>query len=155
MPAYYKEFPSPTAGGLRPAIILRPTARVHIVGPRGGRSYEGELDTGAAETMLPLEAVDRLGVRLIPGRSIEIAGIGGSVPAMIGWVDFEFLAPDGPIRWSHLAVFGTGEHTLFGLRGFLEYIVAQFDGVRHEIRLQFRGKAPAPRFLPPAPRRSK
>jgi hypothetical protein len=155
MPAYYREFPSPTAAGLRPAFILRPMARVQIVGPNGGFPYEGDLDTGAAETLLPWEVVDRLGVRLIPGRSIEIAGIGGSVPAMFGWVDFEFLTPDGPIRWSHLAVFGTGDHVLFGLRGFLEYFVARFDGVRHEIRLLFRGKAPAPRFLPPAPRRSK
>ena len=155
MPVYYQDFPSPTAGGLRPSHILRPMARVHVVGPGGSRAYEGDLDTGAAETMLPWDAVARLGVPLIPGRTMEIAGIGGSVNAMFGWVDFEFLGADGPIRWSHLAVFAPGEHTLFGLRGFLEYFVARFDGVRHEIRLQFRGKAPAPRYLPPVPRRSK
>ncbi|HEY2156642.1 MAG TPA: hypothetical protein VGH33_13505 [Isosphaeraceae bacterium] len=74
---------------------------------------------------------------------------------MFGWVDLEFLDADGPIRWSHLAVFGPGDRTLFGLRGFLEFFVARFDGVKHDIRLQFRGKAPGPRFTPPAPRRSK
>ena len=47
---------------------------------------------------------------------------------MFGFVDFEFLGSDGPIRWSHLAAFSPSDHTLFGIRGFLEYFVAKFDG---------------------------
>ncbi len=73
---------------------------------------------------------------------------------MFGLIDFEIIGPAGPIRWSHLALFSPGDKTLFGYRGFLEYFVARFDGVKREIKLQFRGKAPAPRFVPPAPRRS-
>ncbi len=154
MTAYYQRSDSPTAGGLRPASIHRPTARVRVIGPKGGWSYEGVLDTGAVETMLPWSAVDRLGVQLLPGRRVEIEGIGGSVAAMFGWIDLEFPGPDGPIRWSHLTLFSTSERTLFGLRGFLEYFVARFDGVRREVTLRYRGKAPGPRFVPPAPRRS-
>ncbi len=155
MSAYYREFESPTAGGLRPPNIHRPMARVQIIGPRGGWPYEGVLDTGASETMLPWSAVDRLGVQLLPARSVEIAGVGGSVTAMFGWVDFQLSDSDGPIRWSHLAAFSTDDRTLFGLRGFLEFFVARFDGVKHEIQLRFRGKAPGPRYTPPAQRRSK
>ena len=144
MNAYYRQFESPTAGGVRPAIIHCPVADVRIFGPTGNELYQGRLDTGASETSLPWTAVDRLGVQLLPGRAVDIEGVGGSVVAMFGWVDFEFHGSQGLIRWSHLCVFTTSHHTLFGLRGFLEYFVARFDGVKHDIRLQFRGKAPRP-----------
>lgn len=155
MRAFYRDYESPTLGGIRPPVILRPVADVYVTGPAGGLPIQGLLDTGSDETVLPWWAVDRLGVKLVEGRSVEIHGIAGALPAMFGWVDFEFLGPDGPIRWSHLAAFSPGARTIFGLRGFLEYFVARFDGVKHEIKLQYRGKAPAPRFVPPAPRRSK
>ena len=83
-------------------------------------------------------------------------GLGGSELLMFGIVDIEFTGvSSGPIRWSHLAAFSPGERTLFGLNGFLDFFVARFDGVRHEIKLQYRGNAPPPRFLLPIPRRGR
>jgi hypothetical protein len=94
-----------------------------------------------------------LGVELVPGLAVDIEGIGGSERMMFGLVDLEIRGPDGPIRWSHLAAFSPSDRTLFGLNGFLEYFVARFDGIKHEVKLQYRGKAPAPRFEPPTARR--
>jgi hypothetical protein len=115
----------------------------------------GRLDSGADDTVLPWSEIDHLGVELIPGVSLELAGLGGSERVMFGLVDLEFSGPDGPIRWSHLAAFSPSERTLFGLNGFLEYFVVRLDGVKREIGIKYRGKAPAPRFLPPVARRSR
>jgi hypothetical protein len=115
----------------------------------------GRLDSGADDTVLPWSEIDRLGVELVPGLSVELEGLGGSERVMYGQVDLELDSPDGPIRWSHLAAFSPSERTLFGLNGFLEYFVVRLDGVKHEIGIKYRGKAPAPRFLPPVPRRSR
>jgi hypothetical protein len=139
----------------RPVLIHRPMVEVRVIGPSANRSYRGRLDTGADETLLPWTAIEILGVSLIPGKSLEIFGIGGSEHVMFGLVDLEIQGADGPIRWSHRVGFSPSGRTLFGLTGFLEYFVARFDGVKHEIKLQYRGKAPAPRFEPPAPRRAR
>jgi hypothetical protein len=136
-----------------PTVIHRPTVEVRVTGPKQNQVYRGRLDTGSDDTILPWADIEYLGVDLIPGKSVEILGLGGSIRVMYGYVDFEILGPDGPVRWSHLAAFSPGGHTIFGLTGFLEYFVARFDGVKHEVKLQYRGKAPAPRFEPPAPRR--
>jgi hypothetical protein len=137
------------------AWIERPMAKVQVHGPRGNRLYNGRIDTGADDTILPWSAIDAVGVALIPGRPIDVEGIGGTERLMSGWVDLELAGDDGPIRWSCLAAFSPSGKTLFGLLGFLEHFVARFDGVKKEVRLQFRGQAPPPLFSPPTKRRTR
>jgi hypothetical protein len=155
MSAFYRAFGTRPIRPNEPAWIDRPLVRARVIGPKGNLPCEGRLDTGADETVLPWTAIPILGVELVPGLAVDIEGIGGSERMMFGLVDLEIQGPDGPIRWSHLVAFSPSDRTLFGLNGFLEYFVARFDGVKHEVKLQYRGKAPAPRFEPPAPRRAR
>jgi hypothetical protein len=153
MSAYYEGEPVRPLRPGDPTVIHRPLVSVRAIGPKQNQVYEGLLDTGADETILPWSDLEWLGVQLLPRVVADIEGVGGSLRVMYGFVDLEFNGPDGPIRWSHLAAFGQRKRAIFGLNGFLEYFVARFDGVKHEVKLQYRGKAPAPRFEPPAPRR--
>ena len=153
MSAYYKTFQVQPLGTNGTGLMDRPVVEIRVIGPRDNRPYEGRLDTGADETVLPWKSIALMGVKLIPGKVIELEGIGGIERVMFGLVDLEIIGPEGPIRWSHEEAFSPSDRTLFELNGFLEYFVARFDGVRREVRLQYRGKAPLPRFEPPLPRR--
>jgi hypothetical protein len=155
MNAFYRPFLTTDMATRKQKLIHQPTVEVRVAAARSSLIYQGRLDTGADDTVLPWSDIDTLGVQLLPGSGLELKGLGGSERVMFGLVDLEITAPDGPIRWSHLAAFSPSNLTLFGLNGFLEYFVVRLDGVKHEIKLQHRGKSPAPRFLPPLPRRSR
>jgi hypothetical protein len=155
MSVFYLPFTTIDFATQKLITIHRPMVEVRIAAARGSRILQGRLDSGADDTVFPWSDVERLGVELLPGVSLELEGLGGSERVLYGLVDLELGGPDGPIRWSHLAAFSPSERSLFGLNGFLEYFVVRLDGVKHEIGIKYRGKAPAPRFLPPTPRRSR
>jgi hypothetical protein len=128
------------------ALSLRPMIAVRVTGPAGDDDVFGRVDSGADDTMLPDYLVARLGVAGLSG-PVVIGGIGGAILARFGSVDLEILRGQSSCCWSARVGFYPHPVPVFGLKGFLQYFRATFDGRRHLLDLIPNGTAP-PRSFP-------
>jgi hypothetical protein len=123
------------------ALVLRPMIVVRVLGPRGHDDVFGRVDTGADDTLLPDHLIATLGVTGLHGHA-AIAGIGGAALARFGIVDLSIGHGPDSFRWSAFVGFSPHPVPVLGLKGFLQFFKATFDGRRHQLDLTPNGTAP-------------
>ncbi len=117
----------PLPGEIGLQTIDEPAISVRVVGPSGeGWIIPGLLDTGAAETLIPLDYMIRLGVE--KGPRFELSGGGGKFPAWLGMVDHQVVRGRISQRWSpRVGIHPASQpHLLWGRGGFLDHFTATF-----------------------------
>jgi hypothetical protein len=124
-------------------LSLRPMITVRVTGPLGNIDYFGRIDSGADDTLLPEYLVASLGITGLSG-PVVIGGIGGATLARFGTVDLEISQGQASVKWSARVGFSSHNAPLFGLKGFLQFFTATFNGRRHYLDLLPNGTA-----LPP------
>ena len=118
--------------------IYRPMVRVTVIGPDDAVTQLGLLDTGADETILPIEILAQIGHAGPAGRTGRLHGIhGGSVDVVYGEVRFGFTeGGTKPFVWEATVAFGQNlAEPIFGHSGFLEHFTASFNGPGRFVKL--------------------
>ena len=134
----------PLPGEIGLQTIDEPAISVRVVGPSGeGWIIPGLLDTGAAETLIPLDYMIRLGVE--KGPRFELSGGGGKFPAGSGWSTLRWSEAGYPIDGRRVG-FTPRRSALWGRGGFLDHFTATFDGLRRSVTLRPNGTGQAPLF---------
>jgi hypothetical protein len=135
------------------ALMFRPMVPVRVISPVGDRQVLCRADTGADDTVLPHDMVAALGITgLSP--PVNIGGIGGGIPAVFGTVDLEISDGWTTYRWrAHVGFHASSLYQstpVVGLKGFLQYFTATFDGQSRQLDLVPNGLA-----VPPSKKRSR
>lgn len=142
-----------TVAGNQPksrSLVFRPMISVRIIGPSGNVDVFGRVDTGADDTLIPDHFAAAIGVNQL-SNPVLINGVGGGAAARFGSVDLEISDGQNSYRWSAWIGFVSPPHPppLYGLRGFLRFFRAGFNGRRHYLDLTPLGNAPPPQFVGP------
>lgn len=97
---------------------------------------------------MPDHLIDKLGINDLSS-PVVIGGIGGATLVRFGTVDLTIGQEAASFRW--LAYVGFCSHLMpvFGLKGFLQFFTATFDGRRHHLDLSPNGTAIPPAFPGP------
>ena len=121
-----------------------PVILARVSGPLGTYLVQGLVDTGAQETLLPLQYLNHLGV--VRGERYLLASANRTpIYAWLGAVDFEQARGRTTYRWSARVGFTPRRNiAIFGQAGFLDHFTAIFDGLHHRLTLQPNGTFPAP-----------
>jgi hypothetical protein len=121
---------------------------VRVIGPAGDRDVFGRVDTGADDTLIPDHFAAALGVVHLTD-PVPIIGIGGGATARFGAVDLEVSDGQTSYRWSAWVGFSSAPPPVYGIKGFLQFFRATFNGRQRYLDLVPHGHAPPPMF--PAP----
>ncbi len=126
-------------------LVYRPKARIRIVGPKGADELLALVDTGADETLLPVDLAETLGLELRDeDRTVVLDIVGNSTTIWYVTINLEVLIPgDGPC-WSARVGFYLGRKPILGHSGFLNHFTARFDGRAKTLTLTPNGTAPPP-----------
>ena len=111
---------------------------VILDGSTNKRIIDGLLDTGADRTVFPARQAQAVGVSLptsIDG-TFQTAG-GVSIPYRLADVVLELRSSGTSVRWKSTIAFADSPLGLvhLGVRGFLEYFHATFQGPEQKLRL--------------------
>ncbi len=130
------------------ALLFRPMLVVRVTGPTGNDDIFGRVDSGADETLLPDYLIANSGISELSG-PVPIGGIGGLTLARFGTVELEISQGQESSRWLAYVGFCAHPMPIFGLKGFLQFFTATFDGRRHHLDLSPNGTAIPPVFSAP------
>ena len=84
---YVRSEVPPLPGESAPQYVHEPIIPVRVIGPAGAWIIRGLLDTGAAETLIPMRFLEKLGIAR--GERFDLKGVSGvSFSAWLGIVDF-------------------------------------------------------------------
>ncbi|MGI8981029.1 MAG: hypothetical protein ACR2FY_17515 [Pirellulaceae bacterium] len=108
----------------RPLIIL------FVEGPLARRRVKGLLDTGSADTILPLDLATSLGIKLSQAGRAGVTWRGQSYPLQFGDVEFEVTDGNSGYQWQATVGFSAAPipYILLGNRGCLQFFDATFCG---------------------------
>ncbi len=124
-------------------LVYRPKARIRIDGPKGTDELSALVDTGADETLLPVDLAERLGLELRDeARTVILGIVGNSTPIWYAQVNLEVLRPGGGPRWSARVGFYLGAKPILGHAGFLDHFTAKFNGRAKTLTLTPNGTTP-------------
>jgi hypothetical protein len=142
----YKRFPVQGTNPNTTVLSIRPMIDVRVTGPTGDDDVFDRVDTGADDTLLPDRLIASLGITDLTG-PLVIGGVGGATLVRFGTVDLEINQGQTSIRWAARVGFSLHPNALFGLKGFLQFFTAKFNGRRHYLDLLPNGTA-LPSALP-------
>jgi hypothetical protein len=133
------------------AVRWRPLVPVTVHGTGGSVSFGRALvDSGADDTILPLDVAVCLGVALLLDTGHAMRWQGQRHVLRFGHVDLELVDDSGgALRWPAIVAFTPARvrYPLLGLTGCLEFMEARFVGSSRVLELQARSNAVA--FLSP------
>jgi len=126
----------PLPGETGPQLVYEPIILLRVIGPSRAYFIPGLLDTGAAETLIPISFQNRLGVSRSSRFNLRSAS-GSPIPAWLGMVDLELGDDDATYRWSTRVAFTPARTTaIWGHAGFLKFFTSTFNGRRRTVSLQ-------------------
>ena len=126
-------------------LSIRPMLELRVTGPAGTFDIFGRVDSGADDTLLPERLVAILGITDLSG-PLVICGVGGAMLVRYGTVDLDIYQGQASFRWAARVGFSSHPDALFGLKGFLQFFTATFNGRRHYLDLLPNGTALPPAF---------
>lgn len=126
----------------------RPLVPVTLAGPTGASTLfpRALLDSGADDTLFPLDVAVQLGVPLLPATGHAMRWRGQQQPLRYGSVVLELADAAGSlVRWPTVIAFtAVGvRYPLLGIAGCLEYMDARFLGKLREVELEPTDAIPA------------
>jgi hypothetical protein len=126
----------------------RPLVPVKIAGPIGGGAFfpRALLDSGADDTIFPLDLAVQLGVSLLPATGHAMRWRGQQQPLRYGNVVLELADAVGNLfRWSAVIAFTPVNirYPLLGNAGCLDFLNARFLGMLREVELEPNGAFPS------------
>jgi hypothetical protein len=129
------------------AMVFRPMVPVRVISSVGDRDVLCRADTGADDTLLPHDLVTALGITgLSP--PVNVGSLGGNILAEFGTVDLEISDGQATYRWAAYVGFHTSSlyrsTPVVGLKGFLQFFTATFDGQFRHLDLVPNGLAAPP-----------
>ena len=94
------------------------------------------VDTGASETVIPLEFREQIEPAFRPGEVGELAAANGAVfPVRYGTIDLEIRPDKKQIRWSAKVAFTAArDEMVLGDAGFFRYFAVEFN--RHNLSFE-------------------
>ena len=129
--------------------VFRPLVKVRVIGPSGDYDILTWVDTGADDTVLLSGIPQAIGVTGLSS-PVLIDGIGGKVAVRFGTVDLEIGDGQTVYRWSAYVGFYDSNPSpgppVLGLKGFLQYFTAIFDGQQRSLELVPNNLAAPPSF---------
>jgi hypothetical protein len=140
-----------TVQGTQPntvALAFRPMVNVWVIGPTGNRDVFGRVDTGCDDTLIPQSFATALGVIQLTN-PVLISGLGGGSTAQFGAVDLEISDGQSSYRWSAWMGFSSTPTPVYGIKGFLQFFRATFNGRKRYLDLFPQHYAPPPTFRVP------
>lgn len=107
----------------------RPIVFLFVEGPNGRVRSKGLLDTGSADTVLPIRLATALGIHLAPATT-GLVWRGQHYPMQFGEVDFELATDSMGYQWRTRVGFSPAplKYFLLGIRGCLQFFDATFCG---------------------------
>jgi hypothetical protein len=119
----------------------RPLVPVTVHGPAGGSLGFGRalLDSGADDTLFPLDVATQLGVVLLPATGHAMRWRGQPHLLRYGQVELELMdAGANSLRWPAIVAFTpvSVRYPLLGVAGCLEYLDAKFLGKDRMVELE-------------------
>ena len=130
-------------------VVLRPEIPVRVHGPNGVVECFALVDSGADNSIFPIEIAHTLGIVTERGRGPAPRDFGGNeIPISFADVLLEVVdETETAIRWRARAYFAEQESSndvvVLGHEGFLDHFTATFDGAECELRLEPTGDLPA------------
>ena len=137
MKVKYKTYSVVPTATVPDGIVHRPEIAIRIVGPARSTRVLALLDSGADETILPLDVAKRLDVRLsVESESHAIGVTGHPLSLMPGEVELEIAFGKERFRWKTLVSFAEFEDSdaecaVLGHLGALRFFTVTFDGAAH------------------------
>ena len=130
----------------------RPLVPLTISGPTAGSAFfpRALLDSGADDTLFPLDVAVQLGVSLLPVTGHAMRWRGQQQPLRYGNVVLELADATGNLlRWPAVIAFTPVNirYPLLGIAGGLEYLDARFLGKLREVELEPNDAFPS--IVPP------
>jgi hypothetical protein len=121
---------------------------VTISGATGGSALfpRALLDSGADDTIFPLDVAVQLGVSLLPATGHAMPWRGQQQPLRYGNVVLQFADAAGNLlRWPAVIAFTTVNirYPLLGIAGCLEYLDARFLGKLREVEVEANDAFPS------------
>jgi len=143
--------PGPPPPSLPPAAQgrWRPLVPVTVHGPAGrflsfGRAL---VDSGADDTIFPLDVATQLGVALLPATGHAMRWAGQRHPLRYGTVELELEDDRGnSLRWTATVAFTAAgvRYPLLGMAGCLEYLEVKFLGKDRALEVEATDLLPLP-----------
>jgi len=108
--------------------VWRPTTYVFLHGPLGTVRLNALVDSGADQTLFPMQFADALGITLDRERAGAIRGVSGSpITVYPADVEIELTNLKESYRWSATVRFAPGNNILLGHLGCLEFFTLTLD----------------------------
>ncbi|MDR3632958.1 MAG: hypothetical protein P4L84_03925 [Isosphaeraceae bacterium] len=110
--------------------MWRPVVPLMVFGLSNRVTLTGILDTGSAETLLPVFLVEKIQPAFVAGESSLLQGPDGTLfPVKYGTVDLGIRLKRKTHRWYAKVGFQEGrEEALLGHTGFLQFFAVTFNG---------------------------
>jgi hypothetical protein len=130
-------------------VIRRPEIPVTIIGPAGWVTLIGLVDSGSDHTIFPRSVADYLNIRLSSAAASSASAFGGhSVQLEVGEVHLRLEAERESLTWPAQVCFydfaaQSDECVILGHSGFLDFLVATFDGKLGVLTLLATDEMPA------------
>lgn len=135
----------PSYADLAP-FVMRPILPVALYGLRGRIEINALVDTGATETVVPMDVWNQIDPLFRPAEVGELTTANGGVfPVKYGTVDLEIRPDKKQIRWSAKVAFTEArEEMVLGDAGFFRYFAVEFNRANLSFEVWRSGHLPRP-----------
>jgi len=121
----------PLHGSVTRVVRPRPVIAITVVGPTGAHLINGLVDTGADDSVFPVEVGEKIGLDLSLAEVGTAHGVGGP-DVEVRYVDVRLRIADNQEHREWIARVGFAPlgstYALLGFAGFLQYFTACFHG---------------------------
>jgi len=110
-------------------FVMRPILPVALYGLKGRIEVNALVDTGASETVIPLEFWEQIDPLFREGEVGDLTAANGAVfPVKYGTVDLEIRPDKKQIRWNAKVAFTAArDEMVLGDAGFFRYFAVEFN----------------------------
>lgn len=126
--------------GAEEGVIYKPIIPVVAYGPAGVFGFDGLVDTGSDQILLPSYLASYLGVRLQNKNKAHVSSVGDNRSGIyfVDGIELALESSGKGYRWPARVWFSDSDESpaLLGHIDFLQFFTSTFDGKSHELTLE-------------------